>query len=184
MDYARENPGIVTAGHSGAGGGWHLALASIATMNNIRFNFVPFDGAAPTRTALIGGHIDVATTGIDEVLQLYKAGEVRILAVNAFERHPLFPKVPTIAEAGFPNPNPIFDWRGLGAPSGVPKDRMNVLIKGLKQCFDDPEFRGLADKLGLPLVYKDPEGFKEFLAGMERTLEPALKSVGLLKPMK
>ena len=184
MDYARENPGIVTAGHSGAGGGWHLALASIATMNNIRFNFVPFDGAAPTRTALIGGHIDAATTGIDEVLQLYKAGELRILAVNAFERHALFPKVPTIAEAGFPNPNPIFDWRGLGAPKGVPKDRMNVLIKGLKKCFEDPEFRGLADKLGLPLVYQDPEGFKEFLAGMERSLEPALKSVGLLKPMK
>jgi tripartite-type tricarboxylate transporter receptor subunit TctC len=159
-------------------------LASIATTNNIRFNFVPFDGAAPTRTALIGGHIDTATTGIDEVLQLYKAGELRILAVNAFERHPLFPKVPTIAEAGFPNPNPIFDWRGLGAPKGVPKDRMNVLIKGLKKCFEDPEFRGLADKLGLPLVYKDPEGLKEFLAGMERTLEPALKSVGLLKPMK
>ena len=140
MDYAKKNPGIVTAGHSGAGGGWHLALASIATMNKVKFNYVPFDGAAPTRTALIGGHIDVATTGIDEVLQLYKAGQVRILAVNAFERHPLFPKVPTIKEAGFPNPNPIFDWRGLGAPKGVPKDVIKVLTKGFKGCFDDPDF--------------------------------------------
>ncbi len=61
---------------------------------------------------------------------------------------------------------------------------MKVLTKGFKGCFDDPEFRKLAKELGLPLVYKDPEGFKEFLAGMERTLEPALKSVGLLKPMK
>jgi tripartite-type tricarboxylate transporter receptor subunit TctC len=184
MDYAKEHPGIVTVGHSGAGGGWHLAMASIAVMNKVKFNYVPFDGAAPTRMALIGHHIDVATTGIDEMLQLYKAGQVRILAVNAFERQPLFPDVPTIAEAGFPNPNPIFDWRGLGAPKGVPKDRMQVLVKGFKQCFDDPEFRKLANELGLPLVYKDPKGFEEFLAGMEKTLEPALKSVGLLKPMK
>ncbi len=58
------------------------------------------------------------------------------------------------------------------------------MIKGFKQCFDDPEFRKLADELGLPLVYKDPEEFKEFLAGMEKTLEPALGSVGLLKPLK
>ncbi len=184
MDYAKENPGIVTVGHSGAGGGWHLAIASIATVNKVKFNYVPFDGAAPTRTALIGGHIDLATTGIDEVLELYKAGMLRILAVNAFERHPLFPEVPTIAEAGFPNPSPIFDWRGLGAPEGVPEDRMEVLIKGFKQCFEDPEFVKLADQLGLPLVYKDPEGFEEFLAGMEETLEPALESVGLLKPIE
>ncbi len=184
MEYAKENPGIVTVGHSGAGQSWHLAIASLATLHNIKFNYVPFDGAAPTRTALIGGHIDVATTGIDEVLQQYKAGQVRILAVNALERHPLFPDVPTIAEAGYPNPNPVFDWRGLGAPKGVPEDRMQILVKGFKGCFEDPEFRQLADQLGLPLVYKDPEGFKEFLSGMEETMEPTLKSVGLYKPMK
>jgi tripartite-type tricarboxylate transporter receptor subunit TctC len=184
IDYAKQNPGIVTVGHSGAGGGWHLAMASIATRYNVEFNYVPFDGAAPTRTALIGGHIDVATTGIDEMLQLYKAGKVRILAVNNTERHPLFPEVPTIAEAGFPNPNPILDWRGLAAPKDVPEDRMQVLIKGYKQCFEDPEFQKLAKELGLPLVYKDPEGFKQFLQGMEESLEPALKSVGLYKPLK
>ncbi|NIM99850.1 MAG: tripartite tricarboxylate transporter substrate binding protein [candidate division Zixibacteria bacterium] len=181
MDYAKKNPGIVTAGHSGAGGGWHLALASMAAMNKVKFSYVPFDGAAPTRTALIGGHIDIATTGIDEVFQLYRARKVRILAVNAFERHPLFPKVPTIAEAGFPSPNLVFDWRGLAAPKGVSEDRMKVLVKGFKQCFDSSEFRRLAKELGLPLVYKDPEGFKEFLAGMDKALEPALKSVGLFK---
>lgn len=183
MDYAKENPGIVTVGHSGAGGGWHLAIASIAVKNDIKFNYVPFDAAAPTRTALIGNHIDCATTGIDEMLQLYQAGKVRILAVNNTKRHALFPEVPTMEEAGFPNPNPILDWRGLAAPKGVPADRMEVLIKGFKGCFDDPEFRALADKLGLPLTYEDPKGFEEFLKGMEETLVPALKSVDLYKPM-
>ena len=184
MDYAKQNPGIVTVGHSGAGGGWHLAIASIATINDIKFNYVPFDGAAPTRTALIGGHIDCATTGIDEMLQLYKAGQVRILAVNNLKRHALFPDVPTIAEAGFPNPHPILDWRGLAAPKGVPAEQMQILVKGFNQCFDDPEFVKLADELGLPLTYADPQGFEKFLQGMEETLVPALKSVGLYKPLE
>ena len=183
MDYAKQNPGIVTVGHSGAGGGWHLAVASIATINDIKFNYVPFDGAAPTRTALIGGHIDCASTGIDEMLQLYKAGQVRILAVNNLTRHALFPDVPTIAEAGSPNPNPILDWRGLAAPKGVTAEQMQILVNGFKQCFNDPEFVKLADQLGLPLTYADPQGFEKFLQGMEETLVPALKSVGLYKPL-
>jgi tripartite-type tricarboxylate transporter receptor subunit TctC len=183
MDYAKANPGIVTVGHSGAGGAWHLAIASIAVKNDIKFNYVPFDGAAPTRTALIGQHIDCATTGIDEMLQMYQAGKVRILAVNNATRHALFPDVPTMTEAGFPNPTPILDWRGLAAPKGVSPDNMKILVKGFKQCFDDPEFRALANKLGLPLVYEDPQGFQKFLKGMEETLVPALKSVNLYKPM-
>ena len=104
-----------------------------------------------------------------------------ILAVNNLKRHALFPEIPTIAEAGFPNPNPILDWRALAAPKGVPEDQMKILVEGFKKCFDDPEFRKLADELGLPLVYRDPKGLEEFLAGMEKTLEPALESVGLLK---
>ena len=184
MEYAKKNPGVVTAGHSGAGGGWHLALASIAVQEKIKFNFVPFDGAAPSRAAVVGGHIAVATTGIDELLQLYKAGQVRILAVNDTKRHWLFPDVPTIAEAGYPNPKIIYDWRGLGTPKGIPADVRGILVKGFKQCFDDPEFKKLAHNLGLPLVYRDPKGFEEFLKEMEETLRPALSSVGLLKEKK
>ena len=57
------------------------------------------------------------------------------------------------------------------------------LARVVRTNIDDPEFRALADKLGLPLVYEDPEGFQKFLQGMEETLVPALKSVNLYKPM-
>jgi tripartite-type tricarboxylate transporter receptor subunit TctC len=181
MEYAKKNPGIVTIGHSGAGGSWHLSISSLAAQHKVGFNYVPFDGSAPVRTALIGGHIDVATSGIDEVLQVYQAKQVRILAVNALERHPLFPDVPTISEAGYANPNPIVDWRGLAAPKGIPAKNMQILVDGFKKCFEDPEFQALAKKLGLPLAYKAPAEYTSFLKGMEKSLEPALESVGLLK---
>ena len=183
IDYAKANPGKVTVGHTGAGGAWHLAMASLATANNVEFTYVPFDGAAPSRTALLGGHVDVVPAGVDELLQLYQSGQIRVLAIASDKRHPLMPDVPTYAEAGFPS-DPISDWRGLGAPKGLPPKVRAILEKGFKKCFDDPEFKKLAEKLAIPLVYKDSKEFKTFLAGMEKTLEPALKSVGLLKPMK
>ena len=183
IDYARANPGKLTVGHTGAGGAWHLAMASLATSNHVEFTYVPFDGAAPSRTALLGGHVDVVPAGVDELLQLYQSGQIRVLAIASDQRNPAMPDVPTYAEAGFPS-DPISDWRGLGAPKGLPPKVLAKLEQGFKKCFDDPEFKKLADQLAIHLVYKNSKDFGKFLAGMEKTLEPALDSVGLLKPMK
>ena len=183
IDYAKANPGKLTVGHTGAGGAWHLAMASLATSNHVEFTYVPFDGAAPSRTALLGGHVDVVPAGVDELLQLYQSGQIRVLAIAADQRHPAMPDVPTYAEAGFPS-DPISDWRGLGAPKGLPPQVRAKLEEGFKKCFDDPDFKKLAKELAIQLVYKDAGDFQSFLAGMEKTLEPALDSVGLLKPMK
>ena len=68
LDYAKANPGVLTAVHAGPGQAWHLAMASLALKYGLKFAYVPFDGSAPVRTALVGGHVSVATTGIDEVL--------------------------------------------------------------------------------------------------------------------
>jgi len=181
VEYAKANPGVVTVGHSGPAGAWHLAAAAIAHKYGLKFTFVPFDGAAPTRTALVGGHISVCASGMDEVLQFYQTKQVRILAANSPTRHPAFPDVPTMAEAGFPIENPIFDWRGLGAPKGTPPDVLKVLREGFKKAAEDPDYIALMDKLALPRTYLDYDKFEEFLIGMEKSLEPTLEQIGLLK---
>ncbi len=181
MKYAKENPGIVTLGHTGAGGAWHLSAASLGVLQEAKFNYIPFDGGAPTRTALLGGHVTVAATGIDEVKQLSEAGQVNILAVNALERHPAFPDTPTLEEAGYKLDAPVLDWRGLALPKGVPEDRVKFLEAGFKKMFDDPEFVEFTKGVGLMLVYKDAAGFGEFLGSMEEALKPTLDAVGLLK---
>lgn len=181
MDYAKENPGVVTVGHSGTGGSWHLSAATLANGHDTEFNYVPFDGSANVRTALIGKHVAVAATGIDEMKQLSENGDVRILAVNALERAAAFPDVPTISEAGFKLDSPIYDWRGLAAPKGIPADVKAKLVAGFENCFNSDGFQKLAAERGIPLVYADPAGFEEFLVGMEKSLVPALESIGLLK---
>jgi len=181
VEYAKKNPGVVTVGHSGPAGAWHLAAVAIAHNHKLKFTFVPFDGAAPTRTALVGGHITVCSSGMDEVLQFHQTKQVRILAANSPSRHPAFPDVPTMAEAGYPIENPIFDWRGLGAPKGTPPEVLKVLREGFKKAAEDPEYIALMDKLALPRTFLEHDKFQEFLAGMEKSLEPTLELVGLLK---
>jgi tripartite-type tricarboxylate transporter receptor subunit TctC len=181
VEYAKANPGVVTVGHSGPAGAWHLAAVGIAHKHGVKFTFVPFDGAAPTRTALVGGHITVCSSGMDEVLQFYQTKQVRILAANSPTRHPAFPDVPTMAEAGYPIQNPIFDWRGLGAPKGTPPEVMKALRDGFKKATEDSDYIALMDKLALPRTYLDHDKFEEFLAGMEKSLESTLDLVGLLK---
>ena len=183
VDYAKANPGVVTVGHSGPAGAWHLAAVAIAHDQQLKFTLVPFDGAAPTRTALVGGHITVCSSGMDEVLQFYQTKQVRILAANAPNRHPAFPDVPTMAEAGYPirSENMIFDWRGLGVTKGTPPEVLKVLRDGFRKAAEDPEYIALMDKLALPRAYLESDKFEEFLAGMEKSLEPTLELVGLLK---
>lgn len=181
VEYAKANPGVVTVGHAGPGQSWHLAAASLAQKLGLKFTYVPFDGAAPTRTALVGGHISVATTGMDEVLQFYKTKQIRILAVNNVTRHPAFPDVPTVAEAGYPIENPVLDWRGLGVPKGTPPEVLKVLRDGFRKAAEDPDYIKLMDDLALPRMYLEHDKFGEFLANIEKTLEPVLEMVGLLK---
>jgi tripartite-type tricarboxylate transporter receptor subunit TctC len=181
MDYAKANPGVVTVGISGPGQPWHLSAALLASTYNLKFTFVPFDGAAPTRVALVGGHITMASTGMDEMLQFYKTKQVRMLAAVMPARNPFYPDVPTVAEAGYPIENPIFDWRGLAVAKGTPPEILTVLRDGFRKAAEDPEYVKLMDDLTLPRTYMDAEQFGQFLAALEKSLGPVLDSVGLLK---
>ena len=181
MEYAKANPGVLTVAHAGPGQAWHLAVASLAMKYATKFTYVPFDSAAPVRTALLGGHVSVATTGIDEVLQFYKTKQLRLLAVNSLSRHPVFPDVPTFAEAGYPIENPIFAWRGLAVAKGTPPDILKALRDGFRKAAEDPDYVKLMDELALPRTYLEAEQFGQFLAETEKSLAPLLDSVGLLK---
>jgi len=180
MEYAKLNPGVLTVAHAGPGQAWHLAVGSLAMKYAIKFTYVPFDSSAPVRTALLGGHVSVATTGIDEVLQFYKTKQLHLLAVNSPNRHPVFPDVPTFAEAGYPIENPIFAWRGLAVAKGTPPDVLKVLRDGFRKAAEDPDYVKLMDELALPRTYLEAEQFAEFLAATEKSLAPVLDSVGLL----
>lgn len=181
IDYAKKNPGVVTVANSGAGATPHLTTLQIAKQQGVKFTMVPFDGAAPARTAVLGGHVTLLATGADEVLQFYKTKQMRFLAVMNDQRHPAFPDAPTLAEAGYGLDELILDWRGLAAPKGTPAELMKALRSGFVKMAEDPDFIRLMDQLALPRALLEGDRFGEFLANMENVMEPALKEANLLK---
>jgi len=180
VDYAKANPGVVTVANSGAGATPHLTTMQLAKQQGLKFTMVPFDGAAPARTALLGGHVTLLATGADEVLQFYKTKQMRFLSIMNEQRHPAFPDAPTLAESGYGLDGLILDWRGVAAPKGTPVEIQNALKSGFKKMAEDPEFIELMDKLALPRAILEGDQFTAFLAGMEKSLEPALEQAGLI----
>src|SRR5262249_39249441 len=90
---------------------------------------VPYKGAAPATTDLIGGQIQVMFTTVASAASLIEAGQLRALAVTSAERSPAFPALPTVSEAGLPG----YDaeaWYGLFAPAKTPPDIIDRLNKG------------------------------------------------------
>jgi tripartite-type tricarboxylate transporter receptor subunit TctC len=75
----------------------------------------------------------------------------------------------------------IFDWRGLATAKGTPPEVLKVLRDGFRRAVQDQDYIALMDKMALPRAYMEHDKFGDFLAGMEKSLEPTLGLVGLLK---
>ncbi|MFY0679353.1 MAG: tripartite tricarboxylate transporter substrate binding protein [Thalassovita sp.] len=180
MADAIENPGALTVGHSGLGGSWHLAMATLGQAHKTDFSYVPFNGSSQIQTAMLVREVDVATTGADEVKRLADENHVRVLAVIANERVEALPNTPTVGEAGFPLESPIYDWRGIAAPKGLDPLVKDKLKAGIMACFEREQFQQMAAENAIPLSYADEAGFKAFLEGMDVALRPVIEAIGLL----
>ncbi len=149
----------------------------LATTSDVRFTYVPFDGAAPSRTALIGSHCRCGCpAGVDELLNCIKADRFACLAIAADERLRPFGCAYLCGSRPF---DFIGDLARAGCCQRNSSGNSGCVGQGFKQCFEDPEFRALAAELAIPLVYKDQANLK--LYNQWKKPEPALKAVDLLK---
>jgi tripartite-type tricarboxylate transporter receptor subunit TctC len=179
IDYAKAHPNEVTIGNSGPGSVWHIAAGLMATKTGIKVKYVPFDGAAPAVTALVGGHITAVSVSVAEVQGQVKAGQLKILGVMDTQRSDLFPEVPTFREQSLDIT--FGTWRGLGLPKGVNPQIKKILADGFKKAYDEPEFKALAQKLGLGLAYQDAKEFGKFLDQNYKDVKEVMDQLGLSK---
>jgi tripartite-type tricarboxylate transporter receptor subunit TctC len=179
IDYARENPGKLTIGNSGPGSVWHIAAGLMADATGVNVVNVPFDGAAPAVTALVGNHIKAVSVSVAEVRGQVQAGQLKILGVMDYQRNALFPSVPTFKEQGV---DVVFHtWRGLALPKGVKPEIKATLSDAFKKAFDSPDFKSFAEKASLNLAYQDSAEFGKFLAQNAKDVAAVMKSLGLAK---
>jgi tripartite-type tricarboxylate transporter receptor subunit TctC len=123
---AKAQPAKLTQALAGNGTVGHLAGELFSRRAGIRFTNVPYKGAAPALTDLMGGQTDVMFATPQSIVSLIKSGKVRPIAVSSARRVAVLPDVPTIAEAGYPGYEAV-DWKVLVAPSGTPPEVVKAL---------------------------------------------------------
>ncbi|WP_058487038.1 tripartite tricarboxylate transporter substrate binding protein [Defluviitalea phaphyphila] len=159
LNEAKQKEGQIKVGNSGVGAIWHLAAAAIEKEADVKFNHIPYDGAAPAIAALVGGHIDAITVSPAEVAAQVKAGQLKILGVADSERSKIFPDVPTLQEQGYDVV--IGTWRGFAVPKGTPDEVVDILKDGLNKAVQKEEFIEFMENSGLTIAILDEEEFTE-----------------------
>ncbi|MDR0577950.1 MAG: tripartite tricarboxylate transporter substrate binding protein [Candidatus Accumulibacter sp.] len=179
VEYARAHPDEISIGNSAPGSVWHIAAGLTAEATGIKVKHVPFNGAQPAVTALVGGHIQAVAVSVAEVRGQAQAGALKILGVMANERDKVFPDVPTFKQQGVDVA--FFTWRGLALPKGVPAGVKAKITDAYKKAFDSREFQDFAAKASLNLEYKNGADFAKFLEQNYKDVEAVMKGLGLTK---
>lgn len=125
---AKTAPGSVNYGTAGHGTFANLAIELLMQTAGFKWVEVPYKGAAPAITDLLGGHVQLAALSVASGMPNIKAGKLRGLVVTSTKRSPALPDVPTIAESGFPGFEAV-GWLGILVPNGTPPAviaRLNV----------------------------------------------------------
>lgn len=145
---AKQKPGKYSVASPGVGSSGHFAMAKFEEITGTQFNHIPYNGAAPAITALMGGQVDMSFATLGSVLSQLKSGKLKVVAVASGKRLKSLPDVPTFAEEGIKNYSEDA-WYGLLAPAGAPKAALSALAEYARGFQADAQMRRKLDTLGL-----------------------------------
>ncbi|HSV57937.1 MAG TPA: tripartite tricarboxylate transporter substrate binding protein [Variovorax sp.] len=177
---ARKQPDSVSMGNAGTGTIWHLAAAAVEDKAGVKFNHVPYQGAAPSVMALAGGHVDAITVSPAEIGSFVAAGKVRVLVSLADRRLPApYDKVPTFKEKG--TDLVVGTWRGLGVPLNTPPEVVQTLRDATRKTAEDPAFRDALVRANLQPAYLDGPQFQQFMNSQSDYFKKLLTGLNIQK---
>jgi tripartite-type tricarboxylate transporter receptor subunit TctC len=140
---------------------------------------IPYKGGGDAVNALVSGEVQVGFFGIGNLIGQLKSGKVRLLAVDSPARSPLFPEVPTLAEAGY-HGNRIRAWFGFLAPAGTPAAAVAKLNAEIARVVKEPEFmRKHITELGLEAILDSPGEFRQYMREDRLRAEILIKQSGI-----
>jgi len=154
-----------------------MAMELLSHAAGIKLRHVPYAGAGPALTAILGGHVDALASGPAVVLPHIKAGKLRALAGWGDKRVAALPEVPTFKELGYPDAE-FYIWAGVFAPRGTPEPVLAKLRDTLRASVTDGDLKGAMDKLETPIVFKQGEEFSRFFEADARRLAEGVRKVG------
>jgi tripartite-type tricarboxylate transporter receptor subunit TctC len=175
---AKKDPGKLNYGSTGVGSGSHLATELFMTRTGIQMTHVPFRGAAPLVTDIMGGRIDVSNSTLPSVLGQFQAGQMRAIGIASPKRNPQAPEVPTLREQGIANAD-AESWAAFFAPVNTPKPILDKLSGAIIAILNKPDVKERITKLGFTLNVRDPETFKPYLVQEIQTWAEIIKAANI-----
>ncbi len=179
----REAPGSVTFGGGSVRGSLdHIALALALQAGGLeprQVRYLPYDGGGKAMLALLGGEVDVLSTGFGETVAFLDAGQARGLAVTAPQRLAAAGDTPTLKELGF---DVVFtNWRGLFGPPGMAPDKLARHVARLRAMRESEAWRTVLDARGWTSLTADSDEFSAFLGAQEAQLDVTLRTLGFIE---
>ena len=159
IDYAKRNPGKLNYASSGNGSPQHLGAEMFSRLAGIEMQHVPYKGAVPAITDLLGGRIQVFIGAVNSLLPHVKEGKLRLLAGAGGKRFAAFPDVPAIGETlpGFA----LDVWLGVFMPAGVPKEIVAKVNGDIARALNAPEVKASLAAQGIEAATGTPEALAE-----------------------
>lgn len=159
---AKQKPGAIPFASTGIGSTTHLAQVLLADAAGVSFLHVPYRGAAPMLTDLLGGQVQVLAADLTVLMAQIEAGTVVPIGAAADQRNQSIPEVPTLAEQGYPNTD-ASNWYALLAPAKTPPALIKKLNDAVNVALGDPDVRSKIVKSGAVPVGGTPEALAAFM---------------------
>lgn len=141
--------------------------------------YIPYDGGGKALAGLLSGETEVLSTGLGEVLEQHKAGQVRILAITAEKRSDAIPGVPTLKELGYDAA--FVNWRGFFGPPGLSEAQVLAYVGVLKKMYETPAWEQVRARNGWEDLFKPGKEFFGFLEGQEQVIAELMNALGFLE---
>lgn len=174
---SQKSPGSMKMGNAGNGSIWHLAHAALEDKAGVKFNPIPYQGAAPAVVALLGGHIDAVAVSPGEVSAHVAGGKLKTLAIMSDQRIKGFEKVPTLKERNIDLS--MGAWRGLAAPKGTPPEIIAILKAATRKAAEEPSLKESLDKMNLGFAYADADAFRVVMQKDSDMFKQLIAKLGL-----
>ena len=159
---AKAQPGKLNYASSGSGGISHLALELFKFMAQIDLVHIPYGGAGPALNGLLGGQVQIMSTGPLVALPHVRTGRLRALGVSSLKRVTFMPEIPTVSESGVPGYQSSA-WYGAVVPAGTPRAIVSELNAQMIRILHEPDVVQRMSSQGLEIIDSTPEQFGEFL---------------------
>ena len=176
--YAKANGGKTTFASSGTGTSPHLAGELFKRRAGIEMIHIPYRGAGPAITDVIGRRVDVTFNTFGATLSLVREGQLRGLAVTSAKRFTAAPDLPTIAETALPGFD-VTAWYALFVPAQTPPDIVHKLNADAVAVLAEPAIRDKMEQIGVAVVGSTPEELARHLKAETELWGPVIKAANI-----